>query len=293
MQKQNPPIAWLNSIPFILMHLAVVGVFFVDFSWSMVGLCAGMYFIRMFGITAGNHRYFAHRTYKMGRVTQFFMALLGTLSVQKGVLWWAAHHRHHHPYSDQPKDLHSPKQSGFWYAHVGWILTKETDATDWEAIPDFAKYPELRWLNRYFIIPCVAMAVGLYATLGWSGFFWGFVLSTVLLWHGTFVINSLAHMMGKPRYHSRDESKNSFILALITLGEGWHNNHHTYMNSTRQGFFWWEIDISYYILRAMSLVGLTWGLKNPPLAKLEPKRISRRASAQAAEELQTASLAAN
>lgn len=276
--KSEAKIDWYGAIPFFLLHVAVIGVFFVPFSWGLVALCVGMYYLRMFGITAGYHRYFSHRTYKMGRVAQFVMALIGTLSIQKGVLWWAAHHRHHHQYSDKPQDLHSPKD-GFWWSHVGWILADNTKETNWKNIRDLSKYPELRWLDRHYLIPPVLLGVAMYFLGGPAVFFWGFVLSTVLLWHGTFTINSLSHVFGSQRYASNDTSRNNWFLAIVTMGEGWHNNHHAYMASTRQGFFWWEYDFSYYILKALSWIGVVSDLREPPLEKLEARRIDRVAAA--------------
>ncbi len=266
-------INWVSSIPFFAIHIAALGVFFVEFSWSMVALCAAMYVVRLFGITGAYHRYFSHRTYKMGRIPQFIMATIGTMATQKGVLWWAANHRHHHRYSDAPEDVHSPVQGGFWWSHVGWILSDDHTATRWELIPDFAKYPELRFLNKYHLLPSIALAVGMLLIGGAPALFWGFFLSTVLVWHGTFTINSLSHVFGTKRYVTGDDSRNNWLLAFITLGEGWHNNHHCYMSSTRQGFYWWEYDVTYYTLKMMSWVGIVSDLREPPLHLLEAKRV--------------------
>ncbi len=256
---------WWKSAPFLGVHIAaVVGVALLGWSWTGLALALAWYAVRMFGITAGYHRYFAHRTYKMGRGMQFFMALLGTLSLQKGVLWWAAHHRAHHKFSDEPEDIHSPRQRGFWWAHVGWILCDRYVATDWKRIQDLARFPELRWLNRNHGLVAVAEAVVFFALGGAWALVWGFFVSTTLLWHGTFTINSLSHLIGNRRYATTDDSRNHWVLALITLGEGWHNNHHHYQRATNQGFFWWEIDVAYYVLRAMSWMGLVRDLHTPP-----------------------------
>jgi stearoyl-CoA desaturase (delta-9 desaturase) len=258
------PVTW-KSVPFIGVHVAaVVGVCMLGWSWPGFALAMVLYYVRMFGITAGYHRYFAHRSYKMGRVMQFLMALLGTTSVQKGVLWWAAHHRTHHKYSDEPEDLHSVRQRGFWWSHVGWILSTEHEETDWKRIQDFARYPELVWLNRWHLVVAVALATLLFALGGAFALVWGFFVSTTLLWHGTFTINSLAHVFGRRRYPTTDDSRNNWFLALITMGEGWHNNHHHYQRSTSQGFFWWEIDTAMYVLRAMSWLRLVTDLSTPP-----------------------------
>jgi stearoyl-CoA desaturase (delta-9 desaturase) len=271
-------IGWLSSIPFLLVHVAaVVFVIAYGFSWKGLGLAVLFYYIRMFGITGGNHRYFAHKTYQTSRAFQLVLALLGTISVQKGVLWWAAHHRVHHKFSDKPEDIHSMKQRGFLWSHVGWILSHKYDATEWDQIPDFAKYPELRWLNRFHLIPITAFAVILFLCGGWFALGWGFFVSTSLLWHGTFTINSLSHWLGRRRYATTDESRNSLLLALLTMGEGWHNNHHYYPKAANQGFFWWEIDMTYYILRLLSLVGVVWDVKTPPLKIRDRAAITRAA----------------
>lgn len=277
--KQNERIDWIVSIPFILIHvIGLLGIFFVPFSWSLVGLCAATFFVRMFGITAGYHRYFSHKSYKTSRFVQFLMAFLGSTSAQKGVLWWAANHRHHHKHSDQEEDIHSPTLRGFWWSHWGWILCPKYNPTQWELIPDLAKYPELVWLNRFHLVPPTILALAIFAIGGWPALIWGFFLSTVLLWHGTFTINSLSHVFGTRRYHTSDTSRNNWFLALITLGEGWHNNHHCYMNSANQGFFWWEVDMSYYLLKIGSWFGLFSHLKKAPLHLLESKRIHRDSS---------------
>jgi stearoyl-CoA desaturase (delta-9 desaturase) len=258
-------------VPFVGMHLACLAVLFTGVDATAIVLCAVCYFVRMFGITAGYHRYFAHRSYRMNRATQFFMACLGCSALQKGPLWWASHHRQHHRFSDTPDDPHSPHVTSFWWAHLGWIMSEEHVHTPWNAIRDWSRYPELRWLDRLHWMPGVLLAVACFligcATGGWAGgrsaLVCGFVISTVLVYHATFAINSLSHLLGKRRYATDDESRNNLFLALITLGEGWHNNHHHYQSSANQGFFWWEIDISYYLIRLMSFVGLVWDIRKP------------------------------
>lgn len=264
---------WIRSLPFLGVHVACLGAFWTGVSWTTALLCVGLYAIRMFGITAGYHRYFAHRSYRTSRGFQFVLAWIGCSAVQKGPLWWAGHHRHHHKYSDEETDVHSPLQRGFWWSHVGWFLCTRYDDTDLDAIKDFAKYPELRWLNHYHAVPGILLAIGCFLIMGWQGLVWGFFISTVLVYHGTFVINSLCHMFGTVRYETEDTSRNSLLLALVTLGEGWHNNHHHYQSSTNQGFFWWEIDLAFYGLKALSWVGLVWDLRTPPPAILNSNRL--------------------
>jgi stearoyl-CoA desaturase (Delta-9 desaturase) len=255
---------WLVSLPFYGVHVAaVVGVALVGWSWQGAALAIALYYVRMFGVTGGYHRYFSHRTYRTSRAFQLVLAVLAQSSVQKGALWWAAHHRDHHKYSDTPKDPHSYRDYGFWYSHVGWILSDETEDTDYSRISDLARYPELRWLNNWHVVPALVLAVGLWLVGSWPALVWGFFVSTTLLWHGTFTINSLSHIWGRRRYTTTDDSKNNPVLAIVTMGEGWHNNHHYYPRSVRQGFRWWQIDMTYYILRALAAVGLVWDLHVP------------------------------
>lgn len=249
-------------VPFFLLHAGATAVFFVPFAWKWVWLAIATYYLRMFGVTAGYHRYFSHRSYKMGRVPQFLMAFLAQTSSQKGVLWWAAHHRDHHQNSDLDSDIHSPWRSGFWWAHVGWVIANEYDEYEPRRIQDFAKFPELRWLNRHHWIPTAVFGAAIYLVFGVSAFIWGYVFSTVLLFHCTFSINSIAHLWGTKRFETGDESRNNFLLALITMGEGWHNNHHKFMYSCRQGMKWWEVDLTFYIVKALSWVGITREIRN-------------------------------
>lgn len=263
-------IDWVKSAPFLGIHIACLAAFWAGVSLEALLLCLALYLIRMFGITAGYHRYFSHRSYRTSRAFQFMLAWTGCSAMQKGPLWWAAHHRHHHPHSDQAEDFHSPGQRGLWWAHLGWILSDRYDATNFSAVRDLSKYPELVWLNRYSSIPGVTLAIACLLVFGWQGVIWGFFISTVLVYHGTFTINSLCHVFGRVRYKTADTSRNSLILALITLGEGWHNNHHHYAASARMGFFWWEVDLSYYALRLLALFGVVRELKQPGRRALNP-----------------------
>lgn len=288
-------IDWWTTIPFALVHLMAFGVFWVGVSPVAVGVCVLLYWVRMFAITGFYHRYLSHRSYKTSRWFQFVFALVGNSSVQKGPLWWAAHHRHHHQYSDQDEDVHSPIKRGFLYSHVGWIFARNNSVTRMRLVPDLAKFPELRVLNRFDVLmpvllgtACFGLGVLLqtYApSLGTSGpqmLIWGFFVSTVVLVNATFTINSLSHIYGKRRYETTDTSKNNFFLALLTMGEGWHNNHHHYATAARQGFYWWEIDITYYGLVLLSKLGLIWDLKQVPVHILDEGRVERDAEAAAA-----------
>ena len=266
----------LRALPFAAMHLACLGVFWVGMSAVALWVAVLLYALRMFAITGFYHRYFAHRAFRTSRPVQFAFALLGAAAVQRGPLWWAAHHRHHHVHADTPLDAHAPRK-GFWRSHVGWFLTRAGFRTDRSRINDLLKFPELRWLDRFDTLVPVLLAVALYAIgealqrwapgLGTNGpqlLVWGFFVSTVVLFHATVTINSLAHRWGSRRYATRDDSRNNPWLALLTFGEGWHNNHHFFPGSARQGFRWWEIDLTWYGLRALQALGLVRDLKPVP-----------------------------
>jgi stearoyl-CoA desaturase (delta-9 desaturase) len=257
-------IRWIDNIPFWGVHaVALAGLIYWGWSWIGFAIAVTSYFVRMFGITGGYHRYFSHRSYKTSRVFQFLLGLLGTTCTQKGPIWWASHHRRHHKWSDTDKDIHSLNK-GFYWSHQGWILVEKYAGTEVDWVKDLHRYPELRFLDKYATWFTVLFATGLYFAGGWTALLWGYFISTVFLWHGTFFINSLAHLWGKQRYKTGDRSKNNFFLALLTMGEGWHNNHHYYQRSAAQGFYWWEVDITYYILKGMSFVGLVWDVHKPP-----------------------------
>lgn len=264
-RSQDESLDFVTSIPHWGVPLiALLGALWVPFSWWYVAAAVLLYFLRMFALTAGYHRYFAHRTFKTSRPFQLLLAVAGATCAQRGPIWWTAHHRNHHRYTDGPRDVHSPAERGLWWAHVGWLLCKKTDAVDSSRVRDLDEVPELRWVEKYWLLFPVGLAVALLALGGWGLLVWGFFVSTTLLWHGTYTINSLAHRWGRIRYATGDSSRNNWILALITLGEGWHNNHHRYMSSARQGFFWWEVDITYYVLRAFQRIGLVWELREVP-----------------------------
>lgn len=272
----KPGFDWLRVLPFVALHIAVAAVFWVGASAVAVAAAFAMYALRMFAITGFYHRYFSHRTFKTSRALQFAFAFLAASSAQRGPLWWASHHRHHHRHADGAEDAHSPQQ-GFWWSHLGWFLHSDNFAARHELVRDFSRYPELRLLDRFdFLAPLAAM-LALFAlgtaleawmpelgTDGWQMLVWGFVVSTIMLYHATFTINSLAHRYGSRRYATRDASRNNTWLALLTFGEGWHNNHHHFAGSARQGFYWWEIDLTWYGLKFLSWLGLVWDMKPVP-----------------------------
>ena len=263
-QQFERRVQWLRVVPFIGMHLMCAGVIWVGVSSTALLVAAALYVLRLVAITGFYHRYFSHRTFRTSRAIQFVFAVLGTMAVQRGPLWWAAHHRHHHAHADEENDSHSPTQHGFWWSHFGWFMNRSNFRTRSELVQDLTRYPELRWLDRFDIVPPIALAVLLYVCGGAQLLIWGFFISTVLLHHVTFTVNSLAHRFGRRRYATSDDSRNNWWIALLTFGEGWHNNHHHFPGSVRQGFYWWEIDLTYYLLRAMAACGLVWDLKSVP-----------------------------
>jgi stearoyl-CoA desaturase (Delta-9 desaturase) len=277
-------IDWLRAVPFIGMHLACLFVFTVGVSWIAIAVAVALYAVRMFALTGFYHRYFSHKTFRASRRTQFVFAVIGAAAVQRGPLWWAAHHRNHHRHADTELDPHSPTLRGFFWSHVGWFLTTNAFRTDWARIPDLARFRELRWLDRYDILVPVLLASVLYGTgvvlehvapelgtTGWQLLIWGFFISTIVLFHATVTINSLAHRFGSRRFDTKDDSRNNLWLALITFGEGWHNNHHYYPGSARQGFRWWEIDLTYYGLRALQALGIVSHLRQVPARVAHPQ----------------------
>ena len=267
----------LNLIPFISIHLICLGVIWVGASWTAVGVAALLYVARMFIITGFYHRYFSHRTFKTSRAVQFLASALGTTTAQRGPIWWASQHRHHHTHSDDAPDVHSPHQHGEFWSHMGWFNSRRGLKTLQERVPDLLKYPELRWMDRWHMLGPIALGLGTFGlgmlleavapalgTNGWQMFVWGFGISTTVLYHGTFTINSVAHRIGSRRFKTKDDSRNNLTLSIITLGEGWHNNHHYFPGTVRQGFYWWEIDPTWWGLWGMSKLGLVSDLRPVP-----------------------------
>ncbi len=269
-----PGVVWPTTIGYVAIHVACLATLWVGASATDLAVCGGSYLIRMFGLSAGYHRYFAHRAFKTSRVGQFLLALLGTLGVQRGALWWASRHRHHHRYSDTEDDIHSPLHQGFAYSHSGWFLDRRNEATDLARVQDLAKFPELIWLENWNVVPVLAYGSLVWLAFGLSGFVWGFCVSTVLLWHAIHAIGSFGHRFGGyRRFATTDNSRNKWFLGIVLLGEGWHNNHHFYPASARAGCRWWEIDPVYWVLCLLRWAGLVWDVRVPPpraLAATDP-----------------------
>ena len=263
-------IVWWTAAGYVAIHAACLAVLWVGVSTTDVVLCGASYVIRMFGLSAGYHRYFAHRAFKTSRAGQFLLALLGTLGVQRGALWWASRHRHHHRYSDTADDIHSPLRQGFAYSHSGWFLDRRNAETDLARVQDLAKFPELVWLDRWNVLPVVVFGASLWLVFGTSGFVWGFCVSTVLLWHAIHAIGSFGHRFGGyRRFATTDNSRNKWFLGIVLLGEGWHNNHHFYPASARTGYRWWEVYPVYWVLCALRALGLVWDVREPPPRALQ------------------------
>ncbi|MBO0750560.1 MAG: acyl-CoA desaturase [Bradyrhizobiaceae bacterium] len=294
---EHDDIIYPSAIPFTMVHLTCLAAIWTGITWQAVAIGIALYWLRIFSIGAGYHRYFSHRAYATSRIAQFILAFMAQTTLQRSVLWWAAKHRHHHLHSDTPDDVHSPRHKGFLYSHVGWIFAAKHEATDLVRIADFACYPELMWLHRHEWMPAIVMAGLCFLAGGWPGVVVGFFWSTVCVYHATFSINSLAHVHGRKRYVTGDDSRNNWLLAIFTMGEGWHNNHHACQSSVRQGFKWWEYDPTYYILKALSWFGIIWDVKTPPPAVLRNEhrlgsRVINRAAAQLAESFQPDRIAA-
>ena len=296
-RDSSTDIVYPSTIPFLIVHLACFAAIWTGVTVEALAIGVGLYWLRIFAIGAGYHRYFSHRAYETSRAFQFVLAVAAQSTSQKSVLWWAANHRDHHLHSDTELDVHSPRYTGFIYSHVGWIFSRGQETMNVNRIADFAKYPELMWLHRYEQVPAFVLAVLCFAVAGWPGLIVGFFWSTVAVYHGTFCINSLAHLVGKRRYVTGDDSRNNWLLAIITMGEGWHNNHHAYQSSARQGFRWWEYDPTFYLLSLLQRLGLVWNLKLPTAEVMQNQhrlgsRVVSRAASQVAESFHPERIAA-
>ena len=281
-------IVYPSAIPFVVVHLACFAAIWTGVTAEALAIGIGLYWLRIFAIGAGYHRYFSHRAYETSRAFQLVLAVVAQTTAQKSVLWWAANHRDHHLHSDTELDVHSPRHFGFVYSHLGWIFSRRQNEMNFNRVADFARYPELMWLYRYELAPPFALALLCFALAGWPGLIVGFFWSTVAVYHATFCINSVAHLVGRRRYVTGDDSRNNWLLAIITMGEGWHNNHHAYQSSARQGFRWWEYDPTFYLLNLLERFGVVWNLKRPSVEVMHNEhqlgtRVIRRAAAQVAD----------
>jgi len=265
---------------FWLVQVSALLAFAVSFEWWYLAVWGVSHFLRAIGLTLAFHRYYAHRSFQMNRVARFVWTLIGTAAMQKGPLWWAGHHVNHHRFADREGDPHSPAVSGFYYAHIGWFLNDARHdrlEPNNPVVRDFSKAPEIAFLDRYFFVPPLLLAVALFAGGGLPLLIWGFCLPTTTLAHATFAINTVNHLFGSRRFDTRDESRNNVFTALFAAGEGWHNNHHRYQRAARNGFYWWELDPTWYVIRAMAAVGLAWNVQGVP-DRIYAEAVARKAS---------------
>ena len=249
----------------VLIHVMPFAAFTTPFYAAMdLTLFCLSYALRVFALTGGYHRYFSHKSFQTSRVFQFILAYLGACALQGGPLWWASHHRYHHHHSDTEKDTHSPRLRGFWYSHFGWFMKKKNLHAHYHLIRDFSKYPELRFLERYWYLAPLPVIALLYVLGGWNAMFWGFFVPTVFVNNVTYAVNSLVHVFGGRRYETKDDSRNNLLVGLLAFGEGWHNNHHRFAGSARQGFVWYQLDITYCILKFLAWLHIVKKLKPVP-----------------------------
>ena len=262
----------VSLLPLILVHLSLIGLFYVPFTWTGLILFFVMTRITGLGVTVGFHRYFSHHAFKTSRWFQFVLGVFGCTALQKGPLWWVAHHREHHRHSDTVNDVHSPVVDGFWYGHVGWLFARDLMHPSHECMKDLTKFPELLWLDRLWMVPGILAAAACYAIDGGSGLLWGFSLSTVAIFQFTFAVNSVGHRWGPQRFNTGEGSRNNWFLGYVAMGDGWHNNHHRSPTSARHGLAWYELDIAYMMICNLKRVGLIWGVRQPPASVLEAAR---------------------
>ena len=268
----------VSAVVFWVVQCSAFLIFFISFSWTFLALWAVSHFLRAIGLTLAFHRYFAHRSFQMNRTARFVWSFIGTAAMQKGPLWWAGHHVNHHRYADRDGDPHSPMVSGIYYAHIGWFLNDarhdRLEASN-PVMRDFSKAPEIVWLNKNFWAPPLLLAIAMFLIGGMPWLIWGFCVPTMTLAHATFAINTVNHMFGSRRFDTIDESRNNLVTAFFAVGEGWHNNHHRYQRSARNGFYWWEFDPTWYVIRLMQMIGLVWDVKTVPHRIYEEARVSK------------------
>lgn len=272
----------------LVVHLFSLGVLFVPYTHELLIATVVSYFIRVFAWEGASHRYFAHRTYETSRAFQLFLAILAAAAGVRGPLWWVTHHRLHHRTSDTVDDLHSPIYYGFWYAHMNWFFNQRNSETDLDAAKEFVRFPELVLVNKYHYVFLPILMIAIYLAgeytalfgrtgLGWSAVFWVFFLGTMLALQSLFTINSFVHgikpsIFNHRRFGTDDTTTNCWPMAILTMGASWHNNHHRYAGSAKVGFYWWQIDLTYCVLRLLALLGLIWNLRLVPEAVREEGR---------------------
>jgi stearoyl-CoA desaturase (delta-9 desaturase) len=269
--------------PLISVHLALLTLPLLEPTVLAIVLALVVSRICGLGITAGFHRGLTHRSFRSGRIVQFLFAAAGCTALQKGPLWWASHHRLHHAHSDRPGDPHSPVVDGLWHGHMGWLFTSDLMHPDPRLVKDLAKYPELVWLDRLWMLPGLLLAAACFLTAGWAGLVWGFCLGVVAVFQVTFAVNSIGHRWGPRRFNTPEGSRNNFVLGILAMGDGWHNNHHRAPTSARHGLAWYEFDMTYTTIRLLAWLGLVWGVRQPPPVVLAAARGAELAPAESFE----------
>jgi stearoyl-CoA desaturase (delta-9 desaturase) len=272
-------INWPTAVVLFFLHIGAVAALFM-FSWKAFLIAVALHWVAVgWGISLGYHRLHTHQSYQCPVWLQYFFAVCGTLTLEGGPMFWVGTHRIHHAKSDLPGDPHSPRLGGAFWSHMGWILFGETHHNDTKLMakyaPDLAKHKFYWWLNTYHWVPVTVTGLALLAFGGWSVFLWAFCFRTVYGLHVTWLINSATHIFGRRRFETTDDSRNSFILAVLTFGEGWHNNHHAHQTSARHGLAWYELDISWLTLKLMRATGLAWGVRT---AKLDQRVLEQKAA---------------
>jgi stearoyl-CoA desaturase (delta-9 desaturase) len=273
-QPKTAGIAWPALIWIGILHLGALMAFVPGFfTWQALLVCViGHWVTGGIGITMTYHRLLTHRSYAVRpRALEYLLTIIGCCASEGGAIGWVADHRRHHAFSDEEGDVHSPNR-GFGWAHMFWWMTPDITSVhtnDYYArwAPDLQKDPIHRFLDKYFIVFPIATAAILYAIGGMPWLVWGFFVRSVTVLHSTWLVNSATHIWGYRSYETRDTSTNLWWVAILTYGEGWHNNHHAFQTSARHGLRWWEVDMTYALLRAMSMVGLVYNLKLPKVGR--------------------------
>ena len=257
---------WIVLSWLVFMHVGALAGFFL-FNWKAVGVAVALWWLTGgIGICLGYHRYFTHRSFTTYKPIEYLLAICGCMAGEAGPISWVAAHRYHHTYSDMEDDPHSPLR-GFFWAHMGWLFAREKFLSEFESYkryaPDMARDRFLVWLDRFHLVPTALLAWGLYAMGGWTFVVWGIFVRSVMVYHSTWLVNSASHVWGYRTYQTTDKSRNNWWVALLTFGEGWHNNHHAFQRSARHGFRWWEIDPTFMMVKLLWMFGLASDIHLP------------------------------
>lgn len=275
---KEEPLNWPTTLVMVVLHIGAIAALFM-FSWKLLALTVVLYWLTTgLGISMGYHRLHTHRSYKVPKALEYFFAVCGAATLEGGPIFWVATHRIHHQKSDQPGDPHTPRD-GAWWAHIGWILLGESKHSNTRLMskyaPDLAKDRFYIWLNNWHWVPSVLLAVVLYAIGGLPMVLWGVCLRLVFGLHATWLVNSATHLWGSRRFATRDDSRNNWWVALLTFGEGWHNNHHAHPTSARHGLAWYEFDPSWLLLKVLRACGIA---KSIQVARIDQPHSTQKAA---------------